>query len=92
MIVLNTWTKMLEIVQHGVTGILGERQPGLKATLAGDAESTLRPVDVRQTQISNIAGAQTQPTRRRITARSRATAAIVGSQVATNCSIAWAEM
>ena len=40
-VVIPPRTKMLKIVQHGVAGILGEREPGLATTFPDDAHSTL---------------------------------------------------
>ena len=42
------------------TGILRQGKPGLRAPLAGDPQARVGPIDVRQTQIPNVAGAQGQ--------------------------------
>ena len=60
MFVIEPGTEVLKIVQNGVANFLRKRQPGLTPTLTHNANATLRPVDVRQKKVPNIARTQTQ--------------------------------
>ena len=60
MVVINVRTGMLPIMQDSITGILRQGKPGLRAPLAGDPQARVGPIDVRQTQIPNVVGAQGQ--------------------------------
>jgi hypothetical protein len=57
MVVIDGRTKMLQIMQDGIAGILGKRKPGFAAPLADDPQASLGPVDVLEAQIPNVARA-----------------------------------
>lgn len=61
MVVIDNWAESLQIVQDGVADILRKWQPGLAPAFAHDAQSPMRPIDVLETQVSDIAGAEAEP-------------------------------
>jgi hypothetical protein len=46
MVVINGRAKMLQIMQHGIAGILGKGKTGFATPLADDPQASLGPVDV----------------------------------------------
>jgi hypothetical protein len=51
---------ILHVRDDGVTHLLGQGQPGEAATLATDVNPATPPVDVAETQLPDVAGAQPQ--------------------------------
>jgi len=58
--VINPRPKVLEIVPNGIANLLRKWQPALTATFPDNADVTLRPVNVCQQKVSNIACSQAQ--------------------------------
>ena len=56
-IVINGRAKMLKVMQDSVAGILRQGKPGFTLPLAHDPQPPVRPIDVLEAQIPNVAGA-----------------------------------
>ena len=60
MVIINLRAIMDEVMQQGIAGRLGKRQPAFAASFSDNAQPTQRPVDIRQAQVANVAGTKTQ--------------------------------
>ncbi len=60
MVVIDGRAKTLQILQDGISGILGKGEPGFAAPFADDTQTSSGPVDVREAQIPNVARAQSK--------------------------------
>jgi hypothetical protein len=65
MVIINTRTKILPIMQNRIAGILGKGKPGFRASLAGDPQACVGPVDILEPQLSNVTGAESEASQKK---------------------------